>query len=413
MTGYSPVSFDRIAMSSDVLRFANRVNFLHRPILSRTIRINSFLATVFLFVFAAACAKAPEGVAKIPTAANSNSEQTCEPSSAKMRTHAMSPGGPDGAPPTISAEPAPGPAPDGMVWIPAGEFSMGSNEPMFGDARPIHRVRLNGFWMDKTEVTNAAFERFVRATGYLTVAEKAPRAEDFPTALRENLVAGSVVFSPPRQAVELDDHLQWWSFVKGANWRHPEGPGSTIKGREMHPVVHIAYDDALAYAKWAGKRLPTEAEFEWAARGGLDRTKYVWGDEFQPDGKFMANTFQGHFPDKNTADDGYRSTAPVGSFPANAFGLLDTAGNVWEWCQDWYREDYYAAAAKLGMADNPQGPPDSHDPSEPNVAKRVQKGGSFLCTDQYCSRYEPGGRGKGEPDTGTNHVGFRTVKEAN
>ncbi|HTH50291.1 MAG TPA: formylglycine-generating enzyme family protein [Pyrinomonadaceae bacterium] len=364
---------------------------------------------LFSFVFAAGCATGPADAGKASPIVTSNSGEICDPGSAKALMHDAAPAGPDGLPPTISADPPPGPAPEGMVWIPAGEFSMGSNEPMFGDARPIHRVRLNGFWMDKTEVTNAEFEKFVKATGYVTIAEKTPRAEDFPTVQPENLVAGSVVFSPPKDAVPLNDHLQWWSFVEGANWRHPEGPAWTIKGLDKHPVVHIAYDDALAYAKWAGKRLPTEAEFEWAARGGLDRKKYAWGDEFQPHGKFMANSFQGHFPDKNTGDDGYLATAPVRSFPANGFGLYDIAGNVWEWCQDWYRDDYYAALAKIGMADNPQGPADSRDPSEPNVAKRVQKGGSFLCTDQYCSRYEPGGRGKGEPDTGTDHLGFRTV----
>ena len=300
--------------------------------------------------------------------------------------------------------------PPGMVWIPGGEFWMGSDEPEFPDARPWHRVYVDGFWMDKTEVTNAQFEKFVKATGYITVAEKAPTKEEFPTAPPENLVAGSVVFTPPDHRVPLDDHLQWWSYVKGANWRHPTGPGSDLKGKEENPVVHIAYEDALAYCKWAGKRLPTEAEFERAARGGLDRKSYVWGDEFRPGGKWMANTFQGHFPDKNTGEDGFVATAPVGSFPSNGYGLFDMAGNVWEWCSDWYRPDYYQTLADHGgVARNPQGPSDSFDPSEPGTKKRVHKGGSFLCTDQYCTRYEPGGRGKGEPDTGTNHLGFRCV----
>lgn len=305
----------------------------------------------------------------------------------------------------------PGDAAESMVWIPGGEFWMGSDEPDFGDARPWHRVYVDGFWMDKAEVTNEQFEKFVKATGYITVAERAPTKQEFPSAPPENLVAGSVVFAPPDQAVSLDNHLRWWAYVKGANWRHPTGPDSDLKGKEQYPVVHIAYDDALAYCKWAGKRLPTEAEFEFAARGGLDRRPYVWGDEFQPGGKWMANTFQGHFPDNNTGADGFTGAAPVACFPANRYGLYDMAGNVWEWCSDWYRPDYFKLLAAAGdVARNPQGPPDSFDPSEPGTKKRVHKGGSFLCTDQYCKRYMPGGRGKGEPDTGTNHLGFRCVQ---
>jgi formylglycine-generating enzyme required for sulfatase activity len=248
---------------------------------------------------------------------------------------------------------------------------------------------------------------------YVTIAERQPDARDFPGAPPENLVAGSVVFTPPPAPVPLEDHFGWWSYVKGANWRHPEGPNSDLKGREKHPVVHVAYDDALAYARWAGKRLPTEAEWEFAARGGLDRKPFVWGDEFKPGGKFQANTFQGHFPDHNTAEDGFAGTSPVGWFPANGFGLFDMAGNVWEWTSDWYRADYYQSlAATKQVARNPQGPSDSLDPSEPGTKKRVQKGGSFLCTDQYCARYMPGGRGKGDPDTGTNHLGFRCARSA-
>lgn len=305
----------------------------------------------------------------------------------------------------------PGLAPDGMVWIPGGEFWMGTDE--FPDARPWHRVVVNGFWMDKTEVTNEQFDQFVTATGYVTVAERRPRAEDYPGAPPENLVAGSVVFSPPDHPVELNNHFQWWDYVKGANWRYPEGPQSSIKDRGNYPVVHIAYEDALAFAKWAGKRLPTEAEFEFAQRGGLDRKLYAWGNEFMPGGKHMANTFQGHFPDKNTKEDGYGHAAPVASFPPNGYGLFDMAGNVWEWTSDWYRPDYYQTLAAQGsLARNPQGPADSFDPSEPGVKKRVHKGGSFLCTDQYCARYIAGGRGKGEPQTGTNHVGFRLVRDA-
>jgi sulfatase modifying factor 1 len=314
--------------------------------------------------------------------------------------------------PKLNDRQAPGPAPEGMTWIPGGEFWMGSQEDRMTDARPWHRVYVDGFWMDKTEVTNEQFTRFAKATGYVTVSERKPRAEDYPQAPPEKLVAGSVVFSPPDHPVELTNHFRWWSYVPGANWRHPEGPNSDINARMNHPVVHIAYEDAIAYCKWAGKRLPTEAEFEFASRGSLDRKRYAWGDEFMPGGKHMANTFQGHFPDTNTAEDGYRGTAPVGTFPATGYGLFDMAGNVWEWTSDWYRADYYQTLAASGnISINPQGPADSFDPNEPGVQKRVQRGGSFLCTDQYCARYIAGGRGKGELDTGTNHLGFRCVRE--
>lgn len=302
--------------------------------------------------------------------------------------------------------------PSGMVWVPAGEFRMGSDEPSFTDARPIVRVWVDGFWMDETEVTNEQFAKFVEATQYVTVAERTPKAEDFPGAPPENLVAGSVVFAPPDHPVRLNNHFQWWSYVKGANWRHPDGPESDLKGREKHPVVHVAYEDAEAYAKWAGKRLPTEAEWERAARGGADQKKYIWGDDFKPNGKNMANTFQGHFPDNNTKEDGYLTTAPVQRFPANAYGLYDMSGNVWEWTSDRYNPRTYEAYQRSGEpVINPRGPreQDAVDPAEPGVKKRVQKGGSFLCTDQYCSRYMPGGRGKGEPMTSTDHVGFRCV----
>ncbi len=311
------------------------------------------------------------------------------------------------------------PAPKGMVWIPGGEFSMGAQEaPMEGevgmqattDSRPIHRVYVDGFYMDKTDVTNAQFAAFVKATGYVTFAEKAPTAEEYPTAPPENLVAGSVVFSPPKGPVPLNDHLQWWSYVKGADWRHPTGPGSSIVGKDNYPVVQIAYPDAEAYAKWAHKRLPTEAEWEFAARGGLAGKIYDWGDEFKPNGKWMANTHQGHFPDNDAGNDGYVGLAPVAKFPANGYGLYDMAGNVWQWTSDWYRPDYYAQLAQAGgVARNPQGPDSPLDPAEPGEKKKVHRGGSFLCTDQYCSRYMVGTRGKGEVSTGTNHLGFRCV----
>ena len=318
---------------------------------------------------------------------------------------------------------APGPGPEGMAWIPGGEFSMGAVDPLGQDAnvvgmqatedsRPIHRVRVNGFWMDRTEVTNRQFARFVKATGYVTVAERTPRAEDYPGVPPGNLVAGSVVFTPPDHAVPLDSHFRWWSYVHGASWRHPQGPESDLNGRDDFPAVHVAYEDAEAYAKWAGKRLPTEAEWEFAARGGKSGQVYPWGNEFLVDGKFMANTHQGHFPDEDTHADAHGGVACVASYPANGYGLFDVAGNVWEWTSDWYRPDYYARLARAGVASDPRGPDSSYDPAEPGVAKRVHRGGSFLCTEQYCSRYMVGTRGKGEPSTGTNHLGFRLVRDA-
>ena len=279
------------------------------------------------------------------------------------------------------------------------------------DSRPIHRVYVDGFYIDKTDVTNAQFAKFIRATGYVTVAERKPRAEDFPGVPTENLVPGSVVFSAPDHPVPLNDSLQWWSFVHGADWRHPTGPQSNVKGKDDYPVVQVAYEDAEAYAKWAGKRLPTEAEWEFAARGGLSGKPFVWGDEFRPNGRWMANTHQGHFPDSDTGDDGHVGIARVESYPPNGYGLYDMAGNVWQWTSDWYRPDYYQQLAASGKATpNPQGPDSSYDPAEPGVQKKVHRGGSFLCTDQYCSRYMVGTRGKGEVSTGTNHLGFRCVK---
>jgi formylglycine-generating enzyme len=324
------------------------------------------------------------------------------------------------APTVANSSKPPSPAPEGMVWIHGGEFSMGSEGKCDGksccspatvaDALPIHRVYVDGFWMDATDVTNAEFEKFVRATGYVTIAERAPTKEEFPTAPSENLVAGSVVFTPTSGLVSLDDHYQWWSYVKDANWRHPEGPSSSIKGKENYPVVQIAYPDAVAYAEWAGKRLPTEAEWEFAARGGLSGKLYAWGDEFKPGGKFMANTYQGVFPVKDAGEDGFAGRSPVGSFPANGYGLYDMAGNVWQWCSDWYRPDYFRQLAEDDtVARNPQGPGMPFDPDEPTEKKRVQKGGSFLCTDQYCTRYMVGTRGKGEVNSATNHIGFRCV----
>jgi sulfatase modifying factor 1 len=308
----------------------------------------------------------------------------------------------------------------GMVWLEGGEFAMGCADPRelphggtspMADARPIHRVVVDGFWIDRTEVTNDEYAAFVAATGYVTVAERAPTAEEFPGAPAENLVAGSIVFTPPSEAVPLNDHYRWWSYVKGANWRHPDGPTSGISGKGNHPVVQVAYADAEAYARWSGKRLPTEAEWEFAARGGLAGAPYAWGSEFQPQGKWMANIWQGSFPVTNTREDGFEGVAPVGRFDGNGYGLFDMAGNVWEWCSDWYRPDEYEKRAAVGgVVRNPTGPSDSFDPAEPGQAKRVQRGGSFLCTEQYCTRFMIGTRGKGEVSSGSNHLGFRCVK---
>jgi formylglycine-generating enzyme required for sulfatase activity len=306
-----------------------------------------------------------------------------------------------------------------MVWIPGGEFSMGAQDPPVrtdagmsaaADARPVHRVYVDGFFMDKTDVTNEAFSRFVDATSYSTVAERKPRAEDFPGAPPDNLIPGSVVFSPPTHPVALDNHLRWWAYVDGASWRHPQGARSGIRDQGSYPVVHVAYEDAIAYAQWVGKRLPTEAEWEFAARGGMAGKPYVWGDSFQPGGKWMANTHQGTFPVQDLASDGYAGISPVAKYPPNGYGLYDMAGNVWQWTSDWYRPDYYRELAlEGGVARNPAGPVAPFDPSEPNQSKKVHRGGSFLCTDQYCARYVVGTRGKGEVSTGTNHLGFRCV----
>ena len=334
--------------------------------------------------------------------------------------------GRNGFGPTIQnpdAPPLPEP-PAGMAWIPGGEFSMGSDSSaesicsqpgVTRDAVPIHRVYVDGFWMDQTEVTNRQFEEFVKATNYVTVAERKPTQEEFPTAPPENLIAGSTVFSPTTESVPLDNYFQWWSYIAGTDWRHPTGPTSSIEGREDYPVVQIAFEDAEAYAKWAGKRLPTEAEWEFAARGGRSGDLYAWGNDLQPEGKFQANIYQGEFPveGKDTGADGFQGIAPVKQYAPNPFGLYDVGGNVWEWTRDWYRHDYYETLAKTGeVARNPQGPDVPFDPAEPTEKKRVHRGGSFLCTDLYCTRYMVGTRGKGEVRTASNHVGFRCVKDA-
>jgi sulfatase modifying factor 1 len=315
------------------------------------------------------------------------------------------------------------PNPQGMVWIPGGEFSMGSDhasESLCGlpgvtrDAGPIHRVYVDGFWMDETEVTNAQFRKFVDETGYITVAEMKPTAEEFPGAPEEKLVAGSTVFAPTPTAVSLDNYFQWWSYVAGADWRHPTGPDSTIEGKDNYPVVQICYEDAEAYAKWAGKRLPTEAEWEFAARGGKSGQLYVWGNELLAEGKFQANIYQGRFPVQggDTGADGFVGIAPVRQYQPNTYQLYDMGGNVWEWVSDWYRPDYYARLHSTGkVARNPKGPDTPHDPQEPEQKKRVHRGGSFLCSDLYCTRYMVGTRGRGEVRTASNHCGFRCVQD--
>lgn len=314
-----------------------------------------------------------------------------------------------------------GQAPEGMVWIPGGEFSMGVADPRplpsggreaMADARPIHRVAVEGFWMDQTPVTNAQFARFVEATGYLTVAERPLDPKDFPGVPAIHLVPGSLVFTTPSRVPDIRNYTAWWQWVPGTTWRNPYGPDSSIEGQDDFPVVHVAWDDARAYADWAGKRLPTEAEWEFAARGGLSGEPYPWGSDLQPEGAWQANIWQGRFPMVNNADDGFEALAPVGQFQPNGYGLYDMAGNIWEWCSDWYRPDTYQLRLPKedGAVVNPQGPASSFDPAEPNVPKRVTRGGSFLCTDQYCTRYMVGTRGKSEPDSGAIHVGFRLVQ---
>ena len=312
-------------------------------------------------------------------------------------------------------------APAGMVFIPGGEFAMGSTDPHArADEKPVHRVRVDGFWIDATEVTNRQFAEFVAATGYETIAERPVDWEELqhqlppgtPKPDDEMLLPGSLVFTPPAEPVDTRHFEQWWRWTTGADWRHPEGPASTIDGKADHPVVHVAYEDAVAYARWAGKRLPTEAEWEFAARGGLDHKRNVWGDE--PVDAKRANTWQGRFPQQNTAEDGFARTAPVKSFPPNAYGLYDMAGNVWEWCSDLYRPDAYALqiaeAGEGAVIGNPRGPAQSLDPRNPHAPEsRVQRGGSFLCHDSYCASYRPSARMAAPPDTGMQHLGFRCV----
>ncbi len=298
-----------------------------------------------------------------------------------------------------------------MAWIPGGTFLMGSNDH-YPEEAPAHRVSVNGFWIDRHTVTNAQFQRFVEATGHVTLAERPANPADYPGAKPEMLVPSSVMFAKAPHRVDLRDHYNWWVYTAGADWRHPRGPHSSLDGLDDHPVVHVAYEDAAAYAKWAGKDLPTEAEWEFAARGGLDGAEYVWGDEFTPGGKHLANTWQGEFPWQNLLADGHEWTAPVGSFPANGYGLHDMAGNVWEWTTDWY-QDHGKIKKACCTLDNPRGgdPAASVDPRMPEIKipRRVMKGGSYLCAPNYCRRYRPAARMAQAIDTSTCHLGFRCI----
>jgi len=322
--------------------------------------------------------------------------------------------------------------PDRMAWIPGGEFLMGSDSKLAtDDERPTHHVRVHGFWMDRTHVTNAQFRAFVEATGYVTTAERKPEWEDLkdqlppgaPRPPEEAMVPGAMVFVGTPTQVRLDNVAQWWRFVPGADWRHPSGPASSITGKDDHPVVQVSYRDAQAYAAWVGKRLPTEAEWEFAARGGLDQATYSWGNEFKPDGQPMANFWdvdsQGHFPVVSPKAGGATGTLPVGSFPANGYGLFDMTGNAWQWVSDRYRADYFQQEVdRYGdqVIDDPQGPADSWDPADAlapaNAPKQVIRGGSFLCNSDYCLSYRPSARRGNDPLNPMSHVGFRLVEDA-
>jgi sulfatase modifying factor 1 len=280
--------------------------------------------------------------------------------------------------------------------------------------RPSHLVKVDGFWIDRTPVTNREFRKFVNATGCVTFAEIAPDAKDYPGALPHMLKAGSLIFTPPKFAVNLSDWSQWWNFKSGADWRRPYGPRSSISGLDDHPVVHVAYRDAEAYAAWAGKALPTEAEWELAARGGLDEAEFAWGAEFTPGGKHMANTWQGQFPHENSKADGWARTSPVGAFPANGYGLHDMIGNVWEWTTDFWSTRHPVDESRPCCAPhNPRGGPEaeSYDPCQPQIRipRKVLKGGSHLCAPSYCRRYRPAARHAEPVDTSASHVGFRCV----
>jgi formylglycine-generating enzyme required for sulfatase activity len=316
------------------------------------------------------------------------------------------------ADPLVDTQPAASDSPPvpGTVWIPGGSYLMGSDHH-YPEEAPAHRVTVDGFWIDRHTVTNAEFARFVRKTGHVTVAERAPDPADYPGARPDMLVPASTVFRQPDHRVDLGNHYNWWTYVPGADWRHPQGPGSSIRNKPDHPVVQVAWADVAAYAAWAGKQLPTEAEWELACRGGLEGATFAWGDELNPDGRWMANTWQGEFPIQNTGQDGYEGTAPVGSFPANGYGLHDMIGNVWEWTADWYQAHGELAHACCSVT-NPRGGAQqrSSDPGDAAaIPRRVMKGGSHLCAPNYCLRYRPSARQGEGVDTSTQHIGFRCI----
>jgi len=299
-----------------------------------------------------------------------------------------------------------------MIWIPGGTFHMGSDKH-YAEEAPVHRASVNGFWIDRMPVTNRQFKEFVRATDHVTFAEIAPDPEDYPGALPHMLYAGSLVFTPPGRPVDLKNWDEWWVFLKGADWRHPYGPRSNINALDNHPVVHVSFSDALAFATWAGKELPTEAEWEFAARGGLDGAEFAWGGELTPGGEHRANTWQGNFPHENRCEDGFERTSPVTAFPPNGYGVYDMIGNVWEWTTDWYSQKHEADANACCVPENPRGGPEegSYDPCQPQIRipRKVIKGGSHLCAPNYCRRYRPAARHAEPVDTSTSHVGFRCV----
>lgn len=315
------------------------------------------------------------------------------------------------AEPVISLPATNGAPADGMVWIPGGTFLMGSDSH-YPEEKPAHTVRVDGFWMDTHTVTNRDFEAFVRATGYVTLAERRANPADYPGAKPEMLAPSSIMFKNPAGSVDMRNHYHWWVYVAGADWRHPRGPASNIRRLADHPVVHVAFEDVMAYAHWAGKEIPTEAEWEFAARGGLDGAEFAWGDELAPGGVQMANTWQGEFPYRNTLEDGYEYTAPVGSFPANGYGLFDMAGNVWQWTSDWY-QDHAKIDSPCCTAENPRGARQeaSYDPRQAQlrIARKVTKGGSHLCAPNYCRRYRPAARMAQPMDTSISHLGFRLI----
>ena len=315
--------------------------------------------------------------------------------------------------PEALATAAPVSAHANMIKICGGTFRMGSDDH-YAEEAPVHRVSVAPFWIDTSPVTNRQFRTFVEATGYVTFAEIEPRAEDYPGALPHMLQPGSLVFDPPSGPVDLQDWSQWWTFRFGANWRKPYGPGSSIQGLDNHPVVHIAFADAQAYASWVGKELPTEAEWEFAARGGLEQAEFAWGDDLAPEGRQLANFWLGEFPHQNVSLRPYKRTTPVGEFPPNGFGLLDMIGNVWEWTTDWYASKHMADEAKACcIPNNPLGAreDESYEPNQPQsrIPRKVLKGGSHLCAPNYCRRYRPAARHAHPVDTSTSHIGFRCI----